>query len=73
MPQALKAMLTAKGLLNGAKCLIGVLFAAWLLYPLPYTWHELGKMYPGLEFGQLLAVFWYGYLRYQTWRQNAGA
>lgn len=33
------------------ECLGVVMVMAWLLYPYPYTWDQLGQQYPGAEHG----------------------
>jgi hypothetical protein len=59
--------------LQFAKCLIAVLFAAWLLYPYPYTWEGLEAIHPALGYGRFIPVAWYMYLMYKARYSNAKA
>lgn len=36
-----------------------VAIVMWLMYPYPYTWNELGKMYPGAQYGVILPLVIY--------------
>lgn len=54
-----------------AECLVVLMIAAWLLYPYPYTWKEITAINPVLGYGQLIPVFWYGYLMYRARRPSS--
>jgi hypothetical protein len=38
------------------KMIVSLAVVGWTICPYPYTWSELGTMYPGLQFGGLFPV-----------------
>jgi hypothetical protein len=69
----LKAGSNGRQWIQLTKCLIAVLFAAWLLYPYPYTWDGLETIHPALGYGRLIPVVWYIDLMYKTKYSNSNA
>lgn len=45
------------------ECVGAMLFIAWLLYPYPYTWDQLGEKYPGTQYGVFIPVMIYLWLQ----------
>lgn len=54
------------------ECLGALAIIAWLIYPYPYTWDELGKIVPGAEYGVFIPSLIYIWLSLRQ-RYRSGA
>lgn len=52
-------ILTLKGVYKTTEIIVVLAGLSWLMYPVPYSWEELGEMYPGLQYGAVTPALIY--------------